>query len=179
MNPQPLAGGDAGTWQTVDAMRRLVYLAAADPVVRAWGVAIVRELQPRDYWSQAHAIRGFLRERVQFLDDPVGVELVHAPRKLLDDIEARYWTVGDCDDVATLAAALGAVVGLPSRFVLLAFGAPDAPFAHVFTELWAAVPGGGTWVELDTTTQMPQHERAALISRRQIVPGYPADFVPP
>lgn len=179
MNPHPLSPGDAGTWQTVDAMRRLVYEAAADPFVRAWGVEIVRQVQPRDAWGQIAAIRAFLAARVLFLDDPVGVELVHAPRALLAEIEARYLAHGDCDDVATLGAALGAVVGVPSRFVLLGFGAPGAPFAHVYAELWAALPNGGRWVDLDTTAQMPQHEREAIISRRQIVPAYPVEFVPP
>lgn len=169
---QTLAAGDDGVYQTLAAMRALVYQAAADPYVRAWGVEIARSVPARNLAALAGGIRQFLVEHVTYLDDPVGVELVHAPARLLEEIGARYYVTGDCDDVATLGAALGAAVGLPSRFVVLSFGGPGDPFAHVYAELWT----GGGWVELDTTAQLGEVQRAAIISRRLIVPAHPVDF---
>lgn len=169
---QTMAEGDAGVYQTLAAMRALVYQAAASPLVRAWAVEIARTVPPRSPAALAGAIRQFLSERVSYLDDPVGVELVHAPERLLDEIGSRYYVTGDCDDVATLGAALAASVGLPSRFVVLSFGGPGDPFQHVYAELWT----GDGWAELDTTRQLAEVQRAAIISRRLIVPGYPVDF---
>lgn len=169
---ETLAAGDAGVYQTLAAMRALVYDSAADPYVRAWAVEIARTVPPRDGGALALAIRDFLVEHVTYLDDPVGVELVHRPARLLEEIHARFYVTGDCDDVATLGAALGATVGLPSRFVVLSFGGPGDPFAHVYAELFT----GSAWLDLDTTRQLAEVQRAALISRRLIVPAYPVDF---
>lgn len=156
--------GDAGVWQTLSYMRGLALQQALTPVVRTAAESILRGAGSRTRPEHAHAIRQWLSERVQFVHDPVHAELVKDPVAMLHDCRTRYYTMGDCDDVATLGASLGASIGLLPRFVVLAFG-PDGPFTHVYTELFDESRG---WVvDLDITRPMQdisvESSRAAVM----------------
>jgi transglutaminase-like putative cysteine protease len=146
-------------------MKRLVNGSLAAPMVRGTAVNIMRPVVPRDRVGQVEAVRSFLTERVQFLRDPVGVELLHSPEWLLREIQARYYVTGDCDDVAILSAALGKAAGLKARFVAVAFYDPVAPYAHVWTDLF----DGDQWRDLDVTRKS-QNLASKGISRRLIFP---------
>lgn len=155
--------GDAGTAVTLRKMASLVNQSIAKPVVRGTAVNIVRSVVPRDRRGQVQAIRQFLAERVQFVRDPVGVELLHAPDFLLRDVATRYYASADCDDVAMLGAALGKSVGLRARFIAVAFYDPVAPYSHVWAELF----DGDRWGELDVTRTV-QNLSSKGISRRKV-----------
>lgn len=136
--------GNAGIRRTLRKMGQLARHDLSHPLlVQTTGRILADSTGPAD---QARRIREFLTVYVRFLPDPSGLELVRSPVFMLREIEAHGQTQGDCDDVATLGAAMGLAVDLPARFVVLSFK-PHAPFSHVFTEL--ATPAG--WLELDTT----------------------------
>lgn len=101
----------------------------------------------------AWMIRAWLEERTVFLADPVGVETIRTPRLMIQTAELEGVAEGDCDDIAVLGAALGMAIGIPARFVLLAFQDPGL-YTHVYTELLTEAGP----VELDTTrpAQMPE-----------------------
>lgn len=86
----------------------------------------------------------WLRRVVAFAEDPAGVELIRAPWILVREIAAAGRTWCDCDENATLGAALTLALGLPAAFVLVG-PAADGPFRHVF---WAAQTGGGAGGEI-------------------------------
>src|SRR5690242_19255940 len=105
-----LPGGDAGIYQTLGEMRRLARAAAnavtpiAQSIVGSAGTSTERWQRLRD-WLAAH---------VRFLDDPVGIELVRTPLEQLRRIKLDGVMRGDCDDVATLSAALAKALGFPT-----------------------------------------------------------------
>lgn len=152
--------GDSGTYVTLRKMRELVNRSLALPIVRGTAVELARRVPPRQRRAQIEAIREFLTERVQFLRDPVGVELLHAPDLLLRWIAERYYVTVDCDDVAMLGAALGKAMGLKARFRAVAFLDPNAPYSHVWTELF----DGEQWRDLDVTRKY-QDASVRAISR--------------
>lgn len=135
--------GNWGVRKTLRRMRKLVRDAQASPLLIETAGSIVSTHGPA---NKAHRIRDYLAATVQFVPDPVGIELIRSPVYMLRQIESKGTARGDCDDVATLGAALGKAVGMPARFVVQSFAAGQ-PYGHVFTEL--ATPAG--WVELDTT----------------------------
>lgn len=138
--------GDAGTFFTLALMRDLV--RADVPLLAPHLRHIVGVGNP------LVALRRFLAEHVRFRHDPTGVELLKAPAYQLAAIRARGIVTGDCDDIATLGAALGLAAGFPARFVVLRFD-PGGPFEHVFTEL----RGPSGWVELDTSRELQRIPR--------------------
>lgn len=162
-----VANGDAGTVQTLQKMRDLVRARVAHPRVRRTAVTIaMQQSTPSAVTAQIYGIRRFLSERVTFLRDPDGVELLHDPVVLLEEIEARYITMVDCDDVAMLAAALGKAIGIPARFRVVAFGDANAPYSHV----WADLFSGNGWVELDTTRPAQGISGVMRTSRSMLFP---------
>jgi len=108
-------------------MRRLVLAAQTSWPLRRLVENVCRLLADKDYLSELVALHYFVCQRVRYQRDPLTVELVKTP-------EATLQTgVGDCDDIATLLAALVLLAGSPARFVTVGFQ-PRKPFTHVYCE---------------------------------------------
>lgn len=156
--------GDAGALATLRRMAALVNQSLADATVRDAAQQIVRYEPVRDDVGQALAIRQWLGDKVQFIPDPRGVEVLTSPAQMLRDIDARGVTLGDCDNAAVLGAALGKAIGLRAQFVVLGFVDPKAPYTHVYARLQTR----NGWVELDTT-RPPTWPRGLLVTRSHFV----------
>lgn len=159
-----IPGGDAGAFATLAMMRSLVRKAQADPLTRDVATSIIRYESPRDGGGHARALRAWLASHLQFTRDPRGLELLQEPRAMLQVIAERYAVQGDCDDAAILGAALATAIGLPSRFRVMAFGTPTAPYQHVVADV--LTPEG--WLDLDVTrsSQMfPPHPSRVHIEK--------------
>lgn len=157
-----IPSGDLGIEWTVRRMRRLVADARSSHLLAETARNIVT--RSRSSTEAAERIRAFLESSVRFAHDPRGVELLKPPDMMLEELEQLGEAVGDCDDVAVLGAALGRAIGLPARFVLLAF-TRGAPFEHVYTELLT----DGGWQDLDTTRphQLPSGLEIVRTSTRE------------
>lgn len=132
--------------QTLRVMRRLANAGVRDPLTVNAAAAIVQSAngyQP----LQASTLRGWLDLVTQFQADPVGVETIRTVPEMLGALQRNGVILGDCDDVAVLAAAMGKAAGLPARFKVLGFQPYPRPFKHVFTELH----DGASWREMDVT----------------------------
>lgn len=135
---------------TLSRMAANIRSALRDPAVVEVARGIIAKVTPRDCEGQARAIRAWVDARFRFVRDPLGVELLESPAFHLSRIKAYGFVQGDCDDAATITAALGMAVGIPAVLHAVAFFTPDAPFAHVFTVLH---PSPGAPVEMDITHQ--------------------------
>lgn len=162
-----IPSGDAGTVATVRIMVRLARAGSVHPLVRETASRIVSPVQGRDGAAQARLLRGWLANHVAFLRDPAGAELLHTPVRLLTMVGQGGTIHVDCDDAAILGASMGRAVGLLSRFVVVGFRSPAAPYQHVWAEVANPV-GSPRWVELDIT-RSAQRIVPGLISRRLTV----------
>ena len=137
-----LPPGRAGTIATLKRMRDFVRasLRAPDQSVRntALGIFANENIPARSYMKEIEALQRFVRDKVRYVKDPVGLELVQIPQRTLEAGQ------GDCDDKATLLAALLMATGKPARFVALGF--KGMPFSHVLVEVRA----GTKWIPLET-----------------------------
>lgn len=138
-------------------MRRLAVDGVKNPLTIRLAAAIV-EGASGDKPMQVSAIASWLSVSTQFLADPRGIELLRTVPEMLADIERRGRLQADCDDIAILGAALGKAVGLASRFVVIGFRHPRAPYEHVYTE----IHDGRRWRSLDIV----RPTRPPAISRR-------------
>lgn len=121
-------------------MRRLVLAAQTSWPLRRLVENVCRELAGKDYLSELVALHYFVCQRVRYQRDPLTVELVKTPEATLST------GVGDCDDIATLLAALVLLAGSQARFVTVGF-VPRGPFTHVYCE--GLDPRTKRWVVLD------------------------------
>lgn len=138
-----LAPGEAGIFQSLEAMRLGVRKETSDPFVRETASYIVKYCS--DDACRARMIQTFVRARMTYTPDPTDVEAVGLASYHLARIANGEQSTGDCDDAAVLVATLANVVGLPVRFAVASFRA-DRELHHV----WAEVQVQGEWRNLDT-----------------------------
>jgi transglutaminase-like putative cysteine protease len=156
-----IPAGDAGTAATVRTMARLARSGAVTPLVRGVAARLVMGAGANPL-VQAKIVRDWVDSHTQYLADPSTAELLYDPAASLHLILTEGIGQLDCDDVATLAAALGLSIGLRAKFVVVAFGSPNNPYQHVWAEL--APPSGVWWLPIDPTRPV-QGLASASVSR--------------
>lgn len=143
--------GIEGTKATLRIMRDFVRASVRNPaqVVRQKAESLVGGLPPRQWFQEIRALHEFVRDEIRYLRDPVGIERVATPEATLEIAQ------GDCDDKATLLAALLDSIGHPSRFVAVAFDSNG--FSHVLVETKIAHTGNDRkdWLPLETIIDRP------------------------
>lgn len=118
-----------------------------------------REHDPR---SQLAALFRFVRDHIMFIGDVAGVETLQSPRYTL------HVKAGDCDDRATLLAALARAIGIPVELKFRAIAAnPRARGA--FSHVYVVANLGGRELVLDPTyhSNAPGYEHAGAFRRME------------
>lgn len=134
-----LPDGPAGTAATLQIMVKLARRFRRDPGVMQLSRQLVRNLDQYDHAGEIKALHAFVRDFVRYTSDPQDTELVQTPRATLE------MGTGDCDDKATLLAALLASINRKARFVAIGFK-PFSGYSHVLVE----VQNGKGWMPLET-----------------------------
>lgn len=119
-------------------------------VVRRHAEQVVANVRPKDYASELFAIYYWWCAAGRYTRDPLHVELLKDPQRLVEDAESGR-LVCDCDEFALGIATDCMVLGAEADFVTVGFkeqlpGMP-ALFSHVFAR--AKDPRTGTWWVLD------------------------------
>lgn len=137
-----LAPGDAGISFTLQRMRQLAHAGAREPAVREQAIRILREAGVTGHNSQGsvQAIFRWVRDRMTFVRDIPGVEVLQSPRYTL------HVMAGDCDDYSILIAALCHAIGVPVRFVVI--GA-DRRNPRRFSHVYPVARVGGSDIPMD------------------------------
>lgn len=92
----------------------------------------------KNYRDFVRALQHFVRDQIRYVPDIAGVETLQTPPRTL---QIR---TGDCDDKATLLAALLGSIGFATRFRALGF--KGGPYTHVICE----VKLGKHWIPCET-----------------------------
>lgn len=114
---------------TLKAMRQLAFQARADLEIRALVEKLCSQVAEGDYASETLAIYYWVTQNVRYMRDPDALEMVKDPRQTL---KTRS---GDCDDIATLLAAMFLASGNPVRFAIASFRSGMPVFSHVYVEV--------------------------------------------
>jgi transglutaminase-like putative cysteine protease len=155
--------GDLGTRYSLMMMRLIARGASQSPTIAKVAFDMVRFLPPTTA-ARIGAIRSYVRTYIHYQNDPHDVEHVQQPVRLVQEIAQKGSTVGDCDDVAVVAAALALAMGLQVQYVVEAFRPPPTTYAHVYAELLGLA---GTWERIDTTKPRGM---TPIVTRRAIYP---------
>ena len=74
------------------------------------------EVPSHNHIDEAKAIATYVQQKVNYAYDPSGIEQISHPLTLIDRIEQRGSTRGDCDDMALLCATLLLSIGIRPYF---------------------------------------------------------------
>ena len=118
--------------------------------VRRHTEQIVNRVRPKAYESEIIAICRWWGNAGRYTRDPLHVEMIRDPERMIDDITAGVSAL-DCDDMATAIAAGCLCVGAEVNFVTVGFqprrmGEPKS-HTHVFCR--AQDPRTKLWYVLD------------------------------
>jgi transglutaminase-like putative cysteine protease len=122
---------------------------------------VVQGLQPKDYLSEIIAIRNWVASHVRYVNDPLTTEWTKDPQRLAEEILAKGVAAGDCDDIASLIAAMARQCGREAEFVTVGFGAPGQ-YAHVFCRV--REPKSGRWIICDPVAGTTEGQMARRVA---------------
>ena len=146
--PQYQLSGFNGSRDTLQAM----VAAALGPrgeksaLVRSATEQAIGRLFPKAYLDEILAICYWVWQHVVYVNDPLHVELLKDPERLIREIQERGYARGDCDDIACLIGAMALQVGRQAQFVVVGFGGPGE-YSHVFTRVQE--PRTKQWIVCD------------------------------
>ena len=133
--------------------------------VRQWAEKIVKDIAPKDYLSEILAIRGWATSPwLRYTNDARHVEQLKTPYRILLEIQKNGVSLVDCDDIATLIAALAMQLGREVRYGMAGF-AGDGEFTHVFA--CVKEPRSQIWIVCDPVAGTRELEmlRSAKITK--------------
>ena len=152
-----LESGDAGVSKTLRLMKALVLQYRRDPGVMQLARQLVAGLPQYDRGGEIRVLHAFVRDHIRYTNDPQDMELLQTPKATLE------MGTGDCDDKATLLAALLASIGRRTRLVAVALR-PSVSFSHVLVE----VQHGKGWMPLETIKNVAAGWGPPNVSRRMV-----------
>jgi transglutaminase-like putative cysteine protease len=126
--------GINGIVATIGFMQQFVKQYKTDSQVRGMALDLTANLTPK-----VQALFDFVQNQVRYVQDVNGVETVQTPVVTLQN------RAGDCDDKATLLAALLESIGHETRFKAVGFQYNAISHVYVETKI------GTRWVPLDAT----------------------------
>ena len=140
--------GFNGPTTTLEGMVRAVQgpRGEASLLVRSMTEEVIGELYPKNYSGEVVAICNWVSEYVRYTNDPLHVELLKDPQRIVEEILAKGFARGDCDDMACLIATMSLQVGRHAQFVVVGFQA-RGEYSHVFTRVQE--PKTGKWIVCD------------------------------
>lgn len=152
--PRPTLG-DVVVW-----MQKFAHKGKTDLRVRRLVEVICADLEPGDYGSEAYAIYAWVHQNIRYMRDIHDVEFIKEPGALLDS------KAGDCDDIATLIAAMLMACGNRAVFSLVGFDGSPVP-SHVFCNI---VTPRGDLVPLDPVANTQIRQAMGRTTLRKDIP---------
>jgi hypothetical protein len=148
--------------QVAEWMRRFAHQGKADLEVRRLVEKICADIAPGDYASECLAIYYWAcqPQNLRYMRDIQGVEFLKQPSRLLKT------KAGDCDDIATLLAAMLMACGNKCEFVLVGFKRGGPP-SHVYVQV---ITPKGKRVALDPVANRVTQQMLGAEKTRLVVP---------
>lgn len=114
-------------------MRKIARSRAHHPKVRGLALKILEQagVGSHDFYDEARAIARFVQENVRYVRDVDGVEQLHDPLLMIDQIISGY-AQGDCDDMSLLISTLLLSVGVQPYYAIVRYRATTGPYNHIY-----------------------------------------------
>lgn len=121
----------------MEIMRRIARQRSTDPRVRqlALNILMSNNIGSHNFMDEAMAIATFVQENIRYVRDPNGVEQLHDPIYLIDQL-SKGVAQGDCDDQALLVATLLLSIGAQPFFAIVRYNSKTGAYNHIYTVVY-------------------------------------------
>lgn len=151
MKLYPQREGRAGIEDTLQMMRRMVHASFLNPLIRKQAADAIQHCDPADKRCQSASLLAFVQRTMRYVRDPLGVEALHDPIAIAQEIARGKKPFGDCDDFSLYLATLMKSVGLSSSFKAVGFNGGNLSHVYVvgphgmkldgIRDFWTVRPG--------------------------------------
>ena len=127
-------------------IKRMIDESVLDPKVRELAIEIVGQSD-----DPIASIYDWVKEKVTYVSDPIDVELITSPIRMVNDYRDGKQLAEDCDGHALFVTALLKSVGINAKVAILdikGFGWDHAVTVAYSDKL-------GKWIFVDTTSEKP------------------------
>jgi hypothetical protein len=134
MNPIviPQFYGDAGTFQALNIMREQVENSYLNPLIRERAASLTRLCDRHDRSCEHQTLCGFVRDSIQYVDDPAGIEVLADPVTFVErKLRSGEMVYGDCAQMVPYLASLLKASGHNPKFKVIG---DNQAFHHVFID---------------------------------------------
>lgn len=128
-----LPPGAKGNYKTVKVMKEVARERAGHPLVRKLALNILNHYNTdsHQYLDESKAIGEYVQKKVRYVKDAQGVEQLHDPVMMIDQIR-RGIARADCDDMALLIASLLLAIGHTPKFRVVRYNGTSGAFNHIY-----------------------------------------------
>jgi hypothetical protein len=141
----PIAEGDAGTAQTIEAIRSLILQSVRDAGVNRLALSLVQNVPAHDTLGEARAIYDWVKNNIRFTGDIYDAETLRPAREIL------HVRAGDCDCInGVLLPTLLESIGIEARLVTIN---ADRSRPDLFSHIYAEANVNGQWIPLDAASK--------------------------
>ncbi len=144
-----LGTGDNAVKSTVNIMADTIRKSSGDLYIRRWAEELI-DGEGNNETQKLCSLFLNLGERVRYLKDPVGLEMLKNPKMVLLQIETGIIPSLDCDCMTTLLLSLARSAGFPVAIRVISMK-PDRVFSHVYGLAQVKLQGQSYWLPLDLT----------------------------
>lgn len=132
-----LPKGVSANLETVEIMKRVARARATHPQIRELALAILKHanVPSQNYIQEAMAIGKYVQKKVRYVRDIEGVEQLHDPVTMIDQLR-RGFAMGDCDDMSLLIATLLLSIGHQPYFRIVRYGKNAGPYHHIYVVVY-------------------------------------------
>lgn len=118
-------------------MRRVAHSRKGHPLVRQLALTILKthNVASQNYVQEALAIGRYVKEKVRYVRDIAGMEQLHDPVTMIDQIQ-RGVAQGDCDDMSLLIATLLLSIGHQPFFRIVRYKNGVGPYNHIYVVVY-------------------------------------------
>ena len=129
----PLADGEQGNMQTLEAMAAIVREQRGKPDLRAFVLReIIGGVSGHNPATQVRRIFEYARDRIRYQRDPFGVERIADIWSILYALDPGTGPEGDCGVKSLFIAACCAAIGIKPFFVVIKQRPGQETFNHVY-----------------------------------------------
>lgn len=131
--------------QILRIMAEIVDDYSTRPEIRAFALRVIGNMGHDDRRRQLDAITNFVVKNVLYVRDPIGVEYILTPDRMIKEYEMTGVIRGDCDDHTILANTLLQSVGFETRPIGVKVFRSDV-YDHTISEIKM---DNGKWYTFD------------------------------
>jgi hypothetical protein len=130
-----VGSGALANLKTVEIMQKVAHERKSHPLVRQLALLILKEanVMSQNYVDEALAIGRFVQSRVRYVRDIDGIEQLHDPVTMIDQIKKGN-SQGDCDDMSLLIATLLLSIGHQPYYTIVKYN--PGPWAHIYVVVY-------------------------------------------